>query len=74
MNIMGADFSRGFAEKAKKDAPNIPLYLADVEHLLFNSGTFDASAYGRLTQFQGQVQHPRFLSCPQQQTCQAQES
>jgi ubiquinone/menaquinone biosynthesis C-methylase UbiE len=50
MRIVGTDFSKGLLGKARKDAPEAPLCLADVEHLPFKDGIFDTVLSVRVLQ------------------------
>ena len=50
INIVGADFSKGLLEKVRKDAPDVPLCVADVEHLPFKTETFDTILSVRVLQ------------------------
>ncbi len=49
-NIVGGDFSKGLLEKAKKDAPKVPLCVIDVEHLPFKSEAFNVVLSVRVLQ------------------------
>ncbi len=50
LRIVGTDFSKGLLGKAKKDAPDAPLCLADVEHLPLKDGIFDTVLSVRVLQ------------------------